>query len=121
MSRLPPRKLWRLNGSHRDHGQLGYALKDKNEPEWESAIKELSKAIELRGTWTKQGFRSYEFNRAVCRIHIDPENRGEILADLRVAATSQRSGGAGTWIKEDEDIQQWLRNHNLSELDLRHE
>ena len=79
---------------HKNYGQLGFALKDKRSPDYEKAIQALSKAIEYRGDW-RQGWIIYEFNRAVCRICLDPnfpkkpssaENRKRIVDDLRVAA-----------------------------------
>ena len=33
---------------HRNHGQLGFALKDRQPPDWTRAEKELSTAIEMR-------------------------------------------------------------------------
>ncbi len=81
---------------HMNHGQLGFALKDKREPDWAEAEVELTKAIEIRGPWRDHGWLWYEFNRAVCRIVQDEAfTRGEasdaptriaILDDLRAAA-----------------------------------
>jgi hypothetical protein len=81
---------------HRNHSELGYALKDKREPDWAGALRELSKAIEIRGPWQEYGWMLYEFNRAVCRIAMDesfqnnrPSNgsvKTAILDDLAAAA-----------------------------------
>jgi tetratricopeptide (TPR) repeat protein len=113
-----------LNPSdHRYHAELAYALKDQEEVSdrnFEDAIAELSKAIQLRevsGT-----LADYEFNRAICRIAIDPEykirrassesNRELILNDLVVA--SQHLNLAQLMKEGEEDkkiynpIPQWL-------------
>ena len=81
------------NEFHANHGQLGWALKDKEEPDWARAERELSTAIAIRGDWRESGWLFYEANRAVCRIMMskDPAHAGrftdeEILEDLRVAA-----------------------------------
>jgi len=85
---------------HANHGQLGFALKDKRAPDWGAAEAELSKAIEMRGPSREQGWELYEFNRAICRIQLDPEfragresatdQRTRVLDDLRIAARGVR-------------------------------
>ena len=81
---------------HMFHGQLGFALKDKVEPEFREAETELSTAIELRGDWRKtEEWLYYEFARAICRIMCDPgyqsgrpsapDVRTAISADLKAA------------------------------------
>lgn len=80
---------------HMNHGQLGFALKDKEPPEWEEAQAELSTAIRIRGDWREKGWLYYEFARATCRIMLDPghlagkasapDTREAILADLQAA------------------------------------
>jgi hypothetical protein len=82
---------------HASHGQLGFALKDKLRPDWREAEQELSEAIRIRGPWQKNGWVLYEFNRALCRIHLDPNfaqdqpteegAKQDILEDLRAAAS----------------------------------
>jgi hypothetical protein len=82
---------------HKNHGQLGYALKDQRTPAWSESEAELSEAIAIRGD-PGRSFHLYEANRAICRINQDPaltegrpsapETKEAILADLRVA-TSQ--------------------------------
>lgn len=99
---------------HMNHGQLGFALKDSADPEWADAEKELSAAIEIRGPWEQHGWLFYEFNRAVCRIHLDapfaegkPSSRDmqdAILEDLRAAWESELKD----IIAKDELIQKWL-------------
>lgn len=81
---------------HRYHAQLGYALKDKKKPDWMRAEAEISKAIEIRDKKGEGNFINYEFNRAICKIHLDdhflikqkspPAIRESILTDLSVAA-----------------------------------
>jgi hypothetical protein len=86
------------NEFHANHGQLGFALKDKRTPDWAEAEKELTKAIAIRGDWRTHGWLFYEFNRALCRIHVEKDtqntktrvspNREGILADLIAAGSN---------------------------------
>lgn len=83
---------------HKNHGQLGYALKDKREPDYAQAEAALTKAIRIRGPWQQAGWVIYEANRAECRIELDaefkegkpstPKNRLRIIEDLTVVATT---------------------------------
>ena len=80
---------------HMNHGQLGFALKDMEPPEWEAAEAELSTAIRIRDERRETGWLYYEFVRAICRIMRDPDYqagkpstpkvRSEIVADLKAA------------------------------------
>jgi hypothetical protein len=98
---------------HRNHAELGYALKDQCEPKYDEAEKELSQAIEMRGPWENEGWVIYEFSRAICNIGLDPsfaagkestaEWKEKILADLKTAGNSSRLKsvlGATSPIKE---------------------
>ncbi len=79
---------------HRNRGQLGNALKDKEQPDLLAAQAALSEAIEIRDDVGDRGFLLYEFNRALARIlqHGDnapPEVREEIETDLKAAEASR--------------------------------
>ncbi len=99
---------------HRNHAQLGYALKDKLEPDWVEAEAELSTAIEIRDQRGELGWLFYEFNRAICRMMRDeafkqgkmaqPEVRDGIAADLRAAAQSELK----KLILSEADMKRWL-------------
>jgi tetratricopeptide (TPR) repeat protein len=85
--------------NHRNHGQLGYALKDKLKPEskdYKEAIEELSEAINIRNEQGEEGdYLWYEFNRAYSYIKADrkfkegkPSDqriRENILKDVKIA------------------------------------
>lgn len=58
---------------HRNFGQLGFALMEKKDPEWNRAEKNLTKAIEIRGPVKVQHFSIYELCRAICKIAQDPD------------------------------------------------
>ena len=80
------------NEYHYYHGQLGWALKDKEAPDWVAAEASLSKAIEHRGSWKEKGWLYYEANRALCRIkmlddanHAHQVTKQGIISDLEVA------------------------------------
>lgn len=108
---------------HRNHGELGFALKDKEPPDWATAKKELDEAIELRdriGDSDQPYYRLYEYNRAMCLIHLDPKKesmeptdeplRRQIRDDISVAARER-------WLyermNEDSTFTSWLRRNNL--------
>jgi hypothetical protein len=109
---------------HKNYGQLGFALKDAREPDWERAKQMLDKAIEIRGSWKEHGWTIYEFNRALCRMHLDPRTqsgakseppvREAILSDLRpVAASDLRE-----LLRKDPDIRTWMRVNDVALKDL---
>lgn len=109
---------------HANHGQLGFALKDKTVPDWTEAAKELTIAIELRGDWKEHGWLYYEFNRAVCRINSDPDfaqdkpstqaSKEKILEDLRAAAKATSTRQALI----DSSVHKWLEMNALSSKEL---
>jgi hypothetical protein len=87
------------NRFHRNHGELGFALKDQDHPDFAGAERELTTAIAIRGIpASEKGWAAYEANRAVCKIRQDPgyladphqpatdDVRASIEADLKVAA-----------------------------------
>jgi hypothetical protein len=110
---------------HTTHGQLGFALKDQRVPDWAGAESELTKAITIRGSWQEKGWIFYEFNRAICRIELDPAFKQDkatpkpqgdaILADLRVAWSSPE---VRRIIRDEELVQRWLTLNGLSPGDL---
>ena len=114
------------NRYHMNHGQLGFALKDKSQPEWAEAERELTTAIEIRGKWQEQGWVFYEFNRALCRIMSDsafiqdhpsdPDRRDQILEDLRVAIHSEK---VERLLRSDPVIKKWMSLNNITQKDFR--
>lgn len=113
------------NKYHRNHGQLGYALKDQSDPDWVEAEAELSKAIEIREALRETGWRFYEFNRALCRIKQDAafkagkaskaEARKKILTDLRVAAQVLLIRNI---ILDNPEIKEWMSRNSLTPKSL---
>jgi len=111
---------------HANHGQLGFALKDKKTPDWAEAEKELTKAIEIRGDWRTQGWIFYEFNRAICRIRLEGDtqkgkaavspNREKILADLQAAASNDE---LRKMIAEDQGVSDWMSRNKIVVESLR--
>lgn len=114
------------NRYHTNHGQLGFALKDKAQPEWAEAEKELTTAIEIRGAWKKHGWLLYELNRAFCRIMLDPafgqdqrsdpDLRKLILQDLRAAA---QVDDLREILRTDPVFRKWISLNAISEKELR--
>lgn len=113
------------NKFHANHGQLGFALKDKNNPDWADAKEELDIAIKIRGNWEDNGWLYYEFNRAICQINIDPNfrehrptidnDKEKILSDLRAAANSPPISQS---IGISDTIRQWLEINGIALRDI---
>ncbi|HEX8407684.1 MAG TPA: hypothetical protein VF883_02390 [Thermoanaerobaculia bacterium] len=99
---------------HQNRAQLGFALKDKREPDWVRAERELSEAIEIRGADTERWWILYEYNRSVCRIMLDEQFhtktasadsvREGIMADL---AKVNRSGYSR--LLNESPVADWVR------------
>jgi hypothetical protein len=99
---------------HMNHGQLGFALKDKLKPDWKEAEDELTRAIELRTSEDRKSWLIYEMCRAVCSIKLDskypgeksdPEIKKKIFQDIRAA---RESVYVGKLVDKEPDIQKWL-------------
>jgi hypothetical protein len=111
---------------HRNHAQLGYALKDQLKPDLAGAETELSRSIEIRGSWQENGWLFYEFNRALCRIQADeaykagqaskPEVREKILNDLRASAQDDYILKI---LLEDTYIKKWMSQNSVTRKDLK--
>jgi hypothetical protein len=114
------------NRYHRNHGQLGYALKDKVQPDWKEAEKEITTAIAIRGPWQEEGWLFYEFNRAVCIIMSDEEfvsgqpsnqdTRRRIVADLHAASQNDELRNISM---ADETIKSWMELNKIAQKDIR--
>lgn len=108
---------------HRNHGQLGYALKDRNNPDWVGALDELNKAIKIRGPWREKGWLYYELNRAICKMNLDADYRNNkssksevrdlIITDLRAAFRYMPSV-----VTADPDVKKWCSLNNVDVNDL---
>ncbi len=104
---------------HNNHGQLGFALKDHDPPEYKEAEGELSPAIEIRDSQQATGALDYEFVRAFCRIKLEnealelgqppsEETKRKILADLQKAT---QDNTLHKRIQEDETIKPWVEKN----------
>lgn len=101
---------------HRNHGELGFALKDKEPPDYEGAVRELTRAIEIREARQEKGWLNYEFNRALARLALlkrgpNEELEQEILHDLKAAIQDETLKERLKTIKE---LKNWLEKHHLS-------
>lgn len=111
---------------HRNHAQLGYALKDQLKPDLAAAAAELTRAIEIRGSWQENGWLFYEFNRALCLIRGDaafnagqaskPEVREKILSDLQASA---KDDYILRILLEEPDIKKWMSQNSVTRKDLK--
>jgi hypothetical protein len=112
----------------RHFASLGFALKDQPQPDYEGAEKALTTAIVIRGR--SKTLLIYEWNRALCRIHLDPAfalgqpaaepQRAGIEADLRTAAKqfSERYFSAHPDDADTTTISEWLALNDLTYADL---
>ncbi len=115
------------NQDHRNHGSLGWALKDTAGPvgsdaaTWRQAITELTTAISMRGTLPGSGWRLYEANRAVCNIQLyetaDEAAKATLTAQIRADLDQAAADAyAKPMVDQDSptmdpDIKQWLHAH----------
>lgn len=103
------------------HGEYGFALKDKREPDYKKALEELSRAIHIRGSWREYGWLEYEFCRAICYIKLTEQGECKdeeawkhyIIEDLRIAKNSNK---IKHWIEENIDIQNWKLKQGIAEI-----
>jgi len=106
---------------HRPRGQLGYALKDQEVPQWRDAETQLDSAIRIRDRAQETGFKLYDFNRALCRImrhRTSASGDGgngpllqQIISDLRSAA---QEPGVLKRIRGDDRIRGWLESNEVA-------
>ena len=110
---------------HRNHAQLAYALKAGPAPDYEAAKAALDEAIRIRDGHDESGFLLYEFNRALCRIALDParrsgsasadDDREAVLADLLRAAASPFLRRR---MSQEPVIADWLERNGLTVADV---
>jgi hypothetical protein len=106
---------------HRYHAQLGYALKDQDEPEWQKARESLDAAIALLEESGRPMSPFYQFNWALCAIELDARATptGPTLLEMRTAIAEAIRQGSGFWklkaaILGNERVQSWLERNRLS-------
>ena len=108
---------------HMNHGQLGFALKDKSPPEWKNALDAINIAIKRRkreGHWL-----FYEFNRAMCTIMLDRNYNDQSKSDedqkrtiIRDLAAAAKAPQLASIIKDDEVVANWMKINKVSMKDL---
>ena len=112
---------------HRYYGELGFALKDKRNPEWEEAETVLNKALELRTDWQEHGAWTtyYEFNLAVCKIAQDnafqnnqPSSQITRETILQNLSKTVKSGILTKEKIENSPIEKWLSLNGITIEDL---
>ncbi|MCP4384698.1 MAG: hypothetical protein GY798_25345 [Hyphomicrobiales bacterium] len=99
---------------YRNHAELGYALKDKADPDWASAFASFSDAIEIRDRVGDSGFGDFEFSRALCRIHLGHAEE-DVVADFKKAAEDEWIRG---WTIRDPAAQAWLEENGIDWVGL---
>lgn len=106
---------------HRNFGELGYALKDKADPEYERAAANLTTAIEIRDRlYPAAHFPMYEFNRAFCNVKLSEKHATrlpdqaieDICADLRATVKrAPRPDPVKALIRHNETIARWAKRY----------
>jgi tetratricopeptide (TPR) repeat protein len=95
---------------HQNHANLGYALKDKPKADYAAAEEALTKAIEIRDRLAEGGYGAYEFNRAVCRVHLG-RPKEEIVKDFKRAAEDM---WVREWSLDDRALVEWLTKNQVN-------
>lgn len=113
------------NEYHANHGQLGYALKDKRTPDWNGAETELTKAIQIRGDWRLKGWMMYELNLAICQIQLDPDfqlgkpsqaaSKQKILENLSIACCDSYVADVA---KTEPTVEKWRKLNKVRSIPL---
>jgi len=100
---------------HRVQGDLGFALKDKAQPDYSESIRRLSVAIDLATILAdRRSLAWYSVNRVIARIKLGNQlgqtapwpDMAEMLADLERAKAY--GGGPGRIARADKEIKAWL-------------
>jgi hypothetical protein len=107
------------------HAMLGFALKEKRQPDWVESEAEHTTAIEMRGPSKDYDNVWLEIQRADCRIHqdeaylrgepSDDKFKGVILADLKLVASSS---GDKEDLTEYHSINDWITLNKIPPSDL---
>jgi hypothetical protein len=58
---------------HENYAQLGYCLRDKVNPDYKAALKDIDTAIRIRDRLGVSAHEQYELFRAACKILLDPD------------------------------------------------
>ena len=96
------------NDYHRNHGQLGYALKDLAQPQWQDALDALSEAIRRRRTG---GFPLYEFNRVLCLVALRESGEAPPGVDAMIGDDLAALSGRPTLLSRlvaQPDVARWI-------------
>jgi hypothetical protein len=111
---------------HRNHAQLGYALKDKEPPDLPAAVEALTEAIRRRDVAGEgRTYPFYEFNRAQARIRMqlaahraasNAEDKAAIVDDLKKAL---RSPYVRSVVEGDQEIKTWMEANGVTLEELR--
>lgn len=69
---------------HRNRSQYAFALMTQPNPEWGKALEAIEDAIKIRDRARERGWKEYEFARAVCKIHLNPNATKDpaLVADI---------------------------------------
>ena len=115
--KIPEDKLW---------AELGYAVKDKEHPNWKESANYLQKAIDLRGSWRDEGHRMYEFNRAYSLLDLENDFHGnknnsnnekrKAIINCIVIAVSRKK--LRRIVSNNKVFQEWIKLNSVTQLEL---
>jgi hypothetical protein len=99
---------------HRDHGQLGYALKEQTVPDLAGAVVALTDAIKLRDKAKISGYKLYEFNRAECAIRMiegGVQSTSELTAKIWKDLDMVKQDAKFSHLLNDPVISKWMNDN----------
>jgi hypothetical protein len=109
----------------RNHQELAQALQRQDPPDPEEALREITRAIDIRTNRKKDGWQFYESLRAQWRIQQDQNYKNgrpsdeplvkQILNDLRIASTDTTDETRWAEWSKYEDVVKWM---NLNRIDV---
>ncbi len=110
---------------HRYHGQLGYALKDQDEPDWRGARDALHRAIEIADKSHRKVSPFYWFNWVICVIRMealdgiagpsDGRTRNEVCEAIRLGSDFVT---LKTALESDPGLAAWLARNGLTHAEV---
>ena len=96
------------------YAELGFALKEKEPPDYVQAKNLINKAIEIRGPWNREKGQYkayYELNLAQCMIKLQDTEKDLIAQNLKVAKDAELLTSETIQENANESIRNWLANN----------
>jgi hypothetical protein len=99
------------------YAELGFALKDKEPPDYKQAQENINKAIQIRGSDWKPDMGQYkayyELNLAQCMIELGSTEKEEIAKNLEVAKEAELLTLSTLTKPANQSVKKWLKDHQV--------